>query len=842
MKDACVHDNWSYNQMKIIMKTLFTSLVVISALTVNAADAGSLAPAPRVIATYDRDFLERSGSQTLDELLHTGIIRYLLTGGHALLVLVDGRPYATTSSHLDALPISSIERIELLSGDTLGTFDGDAVRGAMNVVLRNDLDGFEAHTVTRIPDQEGGNGRQGSVFWGGAVGEGRMTLGVDVLDREEITGQSRDYSRSVWSDGGAFNTARNISPGGNTVWIVQRDEDQSPTGVRSVALGECDPAEGYTGPLSNPPGIVSGDKGCGYAYGRIIWNDSDYEQQSVVLNLDHPLPEGANLHLDANITQNKSAFRYAPSVGPFPFVPNEDLLAAINDAAAPDFAADDNDLFVVAHRFVGHGNRDWLTDTGELHFSMNIENQIKEDLGYDLHITAFDRDGFQSGDTFVHAGRIASEIQAGHYDLVNPFSDDPQHLRAIRDSSLRLENDFGSDYLGVRLALEGTGFKINGRDSAWTTGAELGKLKIHDISVHRSNDGMAHDISEVLGSSGVSYASARKSVAAFGEISLPLAENLDLRVAGRADDYDDIGGLGAWRLGTEYRPSDAITLHSSWSTGDRPPSMLYLYSSGSQDHPYIDCDPGTGNPPRTCTQQNPHQVTRVTAGNPELEPADNGRLAIGAETRKGALSLDVEWYQLSHSRLPGQNSANWAMRNLNECAGEDRTNCIERTANDITIYNSYANVAETDLSGVDTRLDWSTATGWGMIGLHGVWQRVTDARLRIAGEKDRYPTPKDVIRLGILAKRGDLSAAWDTNYRSSYENRAGTGIFESWTGHNLTLAWADPAGIKGARITTGVFNLTDAGLSIDTANPSRVDGPTEAGWGRTWFLTFNMRF
>ena len=842
MKGACVHDNWNYNQIKIPMKTLFTSLAVILVLAINTANAGSLAPAPRVIATYDRDFLESSGSQTLEELLHTGIIRYLLTGGHSLLVLVDGRPYAITSSHLDALPISSIERIELLSGDTLGTLDGDAVRGAMNIVLRNDLDGFEVRTVTRMPDQKGGDGRQGSFFWGGAVGEGRMTLGVDVLDREEITGQSRDYSRSVWSDGGAFNQARNVSVGGNTVWIVQRDEDQSPTGVRSIALGKCDPEKGYTGPLSNPPGIASGDKGCGYAYGRIIWNSSNYEQQSVVLDLDHPLPEGANFHLDANITQNQSAFRYAPSVGYLPFVPNEDLLAAVNDAADPDFEADDNDLFVVAHRFVHHGNRDWLTDTEELHFSMNIENQIKENLGYDLYITAFDRDGFQSGDTFVHADRIASEIQAGHYDLANPFSDAPEHLRAIKDSSLRLENDFGSDYLGVRLALEGTGFRIGDHDSTWTTGTELGKLKIHDISVYRSNDDMAYDVSEVLGSSGASYAGSRKFVAAFGEISMPLAENLDFRVAGRADDYDDTGGLGAWRLGTEYRPSDVITLHSSLSTGDRPPSMLYLHSSGLQDHPFVECDPGTGSPPRSCTQSNPQQVTRVTEGNPNLDPSDNERLAIGVGASKGALSLDMEWYQLSRSGLPGQNSANWALQNLNECADGDRMNCIERIANDITIYNSYANVTETDLSGVDTRINWSTATGWGIIGLRGVWQRVTDAKLRIAGEKSHYPIPEDVIHLGILAKRGDLSATWGSNYRSSYENRAGTGIFKSWTGHNLALAWSDPPGMKGARIAAGVFNITDAGLSVDTANPSRLDGPTEAGWGRTWFLTFNMRF
>ena len=71
------------------MKTLLASLAVLAALAANAAHAGSLAPSPRVIAKYERDFIERSGAQTLEELLDTGIVRYFLTGGQPLL---NGRP------------------------------------------------------------------------------------------------------------------------------------------------------------------------------------------------------------------------------------------------------------------------------------------------------------------------------------------------------------------------------------------------------------------------------------------------------------------------------------------------------------------------------------------------------------------------------------------------------------------------------------------------------------------------------------------------------------------------------------------------------------------------------
>ena len=312
--------------------------------------------------------------------------------------------------------------------------------------------------------------------------------------------------------------------------------------------------------------------------------------------------------------------------------------------------------------------------------------------------------------------------------------------------------------------------------------------------------------------------------------SLPLTGNLDLRVAARGDDYDDVGRMESWRLGADYRPNDIVALRGSWSAGEKAPSWLYLYSSKLQDHPYIECDPGGGSAPRACAAPNPRQVTRVTGGNPKLDPSGVERLAVGAEARKGPFFLDVEWYRLSRSDLPGQYTADWAMQNRPICSqgATDPADCIERAGGDITIYDSYSNVMETELSGVNARFGGEVRTGWGTLGVGGGWWHIADAELRIAGEKDRYAIPRDAVRIRILAQRGSLSAIWTANSVPAYKNRSGAGTFESWTGHDVALDWADPLGLEGARVTAGVFNLTDAGLSVDTANPSSVDGPTEA--------------
>jgi len=834
------------------MKTLLASLAVVAVLGVSAAEAGSLAPGPRVVAEYDRNFIERTGAQTLEELLDTGIIRYFLTGGQALLVLVDGRPYSTTGGDLDPLPLSAVERIEILGGDSLGTLGAGTLRGALNVVLRKDLDGFETRALTRMPSRDGGDGRQGSVFWGGAVGEGRMTLGVDVIDRQEIPGGSREHSRSDWVRGGTFSQAKNVSVSGNTVFVARLDqdgnrelgEDGAPLETRSVALGDCDEAMGYVPGLSNPPGITTGDEGCGFAYGNIWWDTGSREQQTAIVVLDHPLGDDAELRLDANLTQYETGFQYAPSVDVFSFTPTGDLLTAINEAAGSAFEADNNDRFSVGHRLVGHGNRFWTTEGEEYDFSLGVEGRLSKSLGYDARIDAYLWDSFLTGDNLVHAGRIREKIEAGEYDLVDPSSSDRLHLDAIEYSRVTEEEDSGSESLSARLALEGSGFAIGGRGAAWTTGIELGRSESHQRLRFRSGDDMLHRVTDVLGSGGVSYAGDRTYVAAFGEALLPVADRLDVRVAGRGSELDDVGGLGSWRLGAEYRATDIVTLRGSWSTGESSPSMAHLYSTEVQGHPYVLCDPGAGPPPRTCAAPNPRQVTQELSGNPDLDPVKGERLAFGAEAREGPFFVGGEWYRRSTSDGVGLNTATWAILNLPECAaGAARENCVERQGGgDITLHRGFENIAESQVSGVNTRFGAGFRTSWGIVGMRGAWRYVVDAERRYAGVESRYVIARNAFRVGFLVKRGNVSAIWTANYRSGFENRTETGEFESWTGHDVVVDWADPLGLEGARLSAGVFNLTDTPLTTDTANPNSTDGPTAAGWGRTFFLTFNMTF
>ena len=819
-----------------IMRKLVTVLVLAALLSAGQVNADALGPNPQIIAQYDRDFIERSGAQTYQEMLDTGILRYFFTGGRDLLVMVNGRPYATTGHNLDTIPLSAVERIEVLRPESLGTVGGHAaVRGAFNLVLREDLEGIEVRAVTRMPSKDGGDARQGSMVWGGATESGgHLTIGLDVLGRDHIPGRAREHSRSEWEEGGSFIDAKNVSRGGNTLYVI---DDAG--ALRSISLGACKKKDGYTGPLSNPTsGFNPYDKGCGYAYGDIWWDTEDYEQENIIMNLSQPLEDDVEFHMDANYTNGHSKFRYAPSVGTFQIDADPSLL----EGTGVDANSDETIPYWVAHRFIGHGNRDWITNYDEYEVSATVNAQLNENLGYEAQVSAFRLDGLVDGNTFVATDVITEAInkekeEEGYYDLTDPLS--PQNKDAIEASSVRELIDFGSQDSRLRLALKGNGLGIGERNGAWTAGVEFADVKSHLQYSFHLNGTPDPDLTVrgLLGTGGYNYDGERDTAGAFAEVTLPLTAAMEVRAAGRVDKYDDIGTLRSWRLGAEYFANDIVTLRGSWSTGDNAPSMRYLHAEETQGFPYVRCIPDLDqSKPRKC-QTNPQQVKRNTSGNPNLKPSDSERVSLGFEVRKEPLYFVADWYRLKTSNLPGQNSATYAILNYRTCDGDPENNlpCIGqvRPGAPLVIHDVYMNTIDNEIKGLNTRFGARTDTDWGFVSMRGFWRYV---------DSSDEPLPRHAVRIVPSVGRGNLTAYWALNYRSEIDNRSGGGKFSSWTGHDLTLDWKNAFGYENMRLTAGVYNVTDAKLSTNTADPTRHDGPTSAGWGRTFFATLNLKF
>ena len=101
----------------------------------------------RPVFTIDREELERSGIANATDLIVRrddyiyGLGRAGLFDTFSSVFLVNGRPAPNVAiSHtLDSLPVSAIERTEILTDGRVRTVGDNAFSGAVNIVLRSDV-------------------------------------------------------------------------------------------------------------------------------------------------------------------------------------------------------------------------------------------------------------------------------------------------------------------------------------------------------------------------------------------------------------------------------------------------------------------------------------------------------------------------------------------------------------------------------------------------------------------------------------------------------------------------------------------------------------------------------
>ncbi|HMN43570.1 MAG TPA: TonB-dependent receptor [Povalibacter sp.] len=190
--------------------------------------AAELLELPSQVDSVGRELIESIGAQSAQEILHrmpaamqsttradsvvfgldfangsgvpfpTSLANLRDLGPDRTLVLVNGRRHvagSADSSAVDtnAIPVSLIERVDLITGSAAALYGGDAAAGALNFVLKENFEGIEAAAQAR--QYEGGLGREysGSLLSGinfGADDRANVTLALDFTKRSEINARN----------------------------------------------------------------------------------------------------------------------------------------------------------------------------------------------------------------------------------------------------------------------------------------------------------------------------------------------------------------------------------------------------------------------------------------------------------------------------------------------------------------------------------------------------------------------------------------------------------------------------------------------------------------------------
>lgn len=125
-------------------------------------------------------------------------------GPERTLVLINGRRLgsngvrgAPAQPDINMIPFAMVERVEVLTEGVSAVYGADAVAGVVNIILRDEFEGFEMTATTKVPSDPGGDITSFSMIAGAAGEHASAQFSAEYFNRQRISAGQRDYSQCV---------------------------------------------------------------------------------------------------------------------------------------------------------------------------------------------------------------------------------------------------------------------------------------------------------------------------------------------------------------------------------------------------------------------------------------------------------------------------------------------------------------------------------------------------------------------------------------------------------------------------------------------------------------------
>ena len=125
-------------------------------------------------------------------------------------------------------------------------------------------------------------------------------------------------------------------------------------------------------------------------------------------------------------------------------------------------------------------------------------------------------------------------------------------------------------------------------------------------------------------------AGSRRTHSLFAEFQLPLHETLDVQLAGRFEDFDDIGNTAVGKIAFGWRPIEMLLFRGSWSEAFRAPNLITINEAFvARSNTLNDWVCFYGADQGTVTEDCDYGIQRNATGSTALVPEESTNTSVG---------------------------------------------------------------------------------------------------------------------------------------------------------------------------------------------------------------------
>jgi iron complex outermembrane receptor protein len=523
---------------------------------------GGEGPAP--VRVYDREEIERLGISSLPALAtyfpqqpfssaewtQRSAAQHFQTRGLGVdttLVLINGRrapPSATSVSlnafDLNTIPLTAVERIEVMSDSASAIYGSDAIGGVINIIMRNEI-----ATPDIYVHYGGAAGGADERRIAGAIGNSgerfKSALTVDYFDRSMLLGAERELWRNQdFRRFGGTDYRVTAAPRANVYSLTGATLPGLPTSQASVPAGS-------SGVGLRPEDFLptAGEVSL-YSARQTMSADPDLKRLSALGSAEFALSKHFAIFGEMLMSTSDIASQGALSAVLGQIVPADNPFNPFGQPVRVDFSP------------AGTKPVSLLTEAQSSRFVLGAGGALRR-WDWEVALTNSDDSVDVTRVNELDPSRVQAALRSTNpQTALNPFVDGPAGNDALLSSLVR---DQESDYISrawlLSGFLRGPLFVMPGGMSEVVIGAELRR-------------------EEVTAADTTPLEQERDILSEFIEVKLPLLKQLSLKLALRTDAYERAQDSVNPQYGLVWRPNQEWLVRAAYGTSFRPPSLAEL--------------------------------------------------------------------------------------------------------------------------------------------------------------------------------------------------------------------------------------------------------------------------